>query len=273
MASPGRERGQHQSQGLFHRFHGDAGKLRPLRGHPPAKFRARGSEKRGPAGAMRRSRRPTARNQTPCSCPRPAAKPACPTTARRRWSTRAWWPSNRCRIGGPRPPRTIPAAAARDETARAHAESPPAAQPAAIAAAAAQAALIRLCSPGTDNGGNSSAMVGRHFAARADGNGCHGLLRRPQSLSPDQRRPRGHLGIERVEHGEVGRRLAGENPLLGRHVVGETRVPIQVVRRAAGNHRHVRHSGRRREVPELKAADLQHDPIVAADLRQLRPTG
>ena len=25
----------------------------------------------------------------------------------------------------------------------------------------------------------------------------------------------------------------------------------------------------RREVPELKAADLQHDPIVAADLRQL----
>ena len=74
--------------------------------------------------------------------------------------------------------------------------------------------------------------------------GVCGLHWRTTLSSAHQRRPRGYFGIERVEHGEVGGRLAGKNPLLGRHIVGKTGVPIQVVRRAAGNHGDVRHPGR-----------------------------
>ena len=58
------------------------------------------------------------------------------------------------------------------------------AQPAAIAAAAAQAALIRLCWPGTGSGGMSRSSR----AARAAREPCD---------------PRGHFRVARVQHGEV----------------------------------------------------------------------
>ena len=57
----------------------------------------------------------------------------------------------------------------------------------------------------------------------------------------DQARPRGHFRVERVEHGKIGGRLANENSLLGRHVVGKALVPIEMVGRAAGHHGDVRH--------------------------------
>ena len=81
-------------------------------------------------------------------------------------------------------------------------------------------------------------------------------------------RPTGHFRVKRVEDGNIVGRLAGKDPLFRRNIIGVACVPIEMVRRTTGHYGYLRHFRGRREVPELEAADLQHYPIVAADLRQ-----
>ena len=135
----------------------------------------------------------------------------------------------------------------------------------------------------------------RPIASRlaADGRGCRGRTGGVDPVVPaghgqqrqifgrkerhqtaaDQRRPRGHFGVwNALRTAKSPGVWPVEDPLLRRDVIGVASVPIQVVRRAAGHHGDVRHPGGGREVPELKTADLQHHPIVAAQSPAIAPT-
>ena len=53
--------------------------------------------------------------------------------------------------------------------------------------------------------------------------------------------------------------------MLGSNVIRERPVPVEVIGRAVGEHGHVRHVSLGLDVPELKAAQLQHHPVVGDD--------
>ena len=151
-------------------------------------------------------------------------------TAARRWSIRAWWRSNRCRSGVRRSRRCVRAVAAGREMSPGRGECRYARIRPHAAAAAAQAALIRLCSPGTDSAADR-IVVDTPCAESA-----HGVRRcRPRTSGSHDATSASNV----LRTAKSSRRLPGENPLLGRHVVGKAPMPIEMVRRAAGHHGHM----------------------------------
>ena len=149
IASPGRERGQH---------HRSASSMVSTAAQWKLRLPWRQSAREIPPGPLRKTRRPRRSDDFRGQRPEidPLALPARQKPDRHvqrfagpRWSTRAWWPSNRCRSGGPRSRRTIPSRCGRPRKPSSPRRTSSCRQPAAIAAAAAQAALIRLCWPGT----------------------------------------------------------------------------------------------------------------------------
>ena len=82
----------------------------------------------------------------------------------------------------------------------------------------------------------------------------------PRRLGREARR----VGVLRVEHQAAVRPLAAVNAALGRHVVLEIRMHIQMIRRNVRDDGHIR---RAVHAVQLEAAELEHGKILRTDLR------
>ena len=82
----------------------------------------------------------------------------------------------------------------------------------------------------------------------------------PRRLGREARR----VGVLRVEHQAAVRPLAAVNAALGRHVVLEIRMHIQMIRRNVRDDGHIR---RAVHAVQLEAAELEHGKILRTDIR------